>query len=182
MRALVLLAACSGAPPPHTESAKPVAADAAIANTLDAAIADAAPTSLLVPDASTRGRIVVTESDHCGFILDFLYFESGSAEIGPRQQPIIDETATMLACGVKDEGISKIEVQGHADDKEKDAMRLSEQRAVTVANALVSKGVPAKVLVPVGYGSAFPLDKRKTAAARAKNRRAGFLILERKPD
>jgi outer membrane protein OmpA-like peptidoglycan-associated protein len=178
MRSFVfVLVACSSAPP-RAEPPPKIVVDAAIATV----VIDTASTSLLVPDAATTGRIIVTETDQCGFILDFLYFDSNSSEVAPRQQPILDATAVQLACGVKDEGITKIEVQGHADDKERDPLRLSEDRALKVANALASKGVPAGVLVPVGYGSSAPMDAKKTAAARAKNRRVGFLILQRKAD
>jgi len=190
MRAwLLVLCACSGSQ----------RAEQPVTRTPDAHIADAPPvdagppadafvTSLIPADASmgpSPGRVIVTDSDGgCGglIILDYIYFASGSSEIQPHQQPIVDATAVALACAMKDGGITKVEVQGHADDKERDGLRLSEERALRLANLLTAKGVPGKLLVVVGYGASQPLDRRNTAAARAKNRRVGFLILERKLD
>jgi outer membrane protein OmpA-like peptidoglycan-associated protein len=173
---LIALVACSS-PKQRVEPPAPATPDAMN----DAPIAvDATSSTLLVPDAA-RQIVTVTTTDGCGFILDFVYFDTQSSTLGERQRPALDANAELLVCGIK-EGITKIEVQGHADDKEKDALRLSEDRAVHVANYLTSKGVPASALSIVGYGNAFPVDKRKTAAARAKNRRVGLLILERKHD
>jgi outer membrane protein OmpA-like peptidoglycan-associated protein len=172
-----VLAACSA--PQRSEP--PVARDAAADAALDAAPGDALVSTLLAPD-DAKGRVVVTESDGCGFILDMIYFAPGSAELQPHQQPAADAAAALLVCALDGSGILKLEIQGHADDKERDPQRLSEERAVHIANFLTSKGVPAKILVVVGYSNKFPIDRRKTAAARAKNRRVGFLILERKQE
>ena len=186
MRALLaLLAACSGGQ--HTEPPPPRAADASI----DAVRPDAAPPgdafeSVLLPDADTsRGRVVVTDSDGgCGgmIVLDLIYFAPGSSEIQPHQESAATTVAEVIACVLEEGSITKLEIQGHADDKERDPLRLSEDRALRIANLLTSKGVDPKILKIVGYGSAFPLDRRKTAAARAKNRRVAFLILERRQD
>ena len=183
MRSLLVLAvACSGGQ--HTEQPVQRPADAAI----DAARPDAAPpgdafVSVLLPDADTsgQGRVIVTDSDgECGvmMVLDRIYFQPGTSELQAHQQPVLDAVAQALACAGG--SISKLEIQGHADDKERDPLRLSEDRAVRVANLLATKGVDPKILKVAGYGNAFPIDKKKTALARAKNRRVDFLILERK--
>jgi outer membrane protein OmpA-like peptidoglycan-associated protein len=176
---LIALVACSS-PKQRVEPPAPVTPDAMPDAMIDAIAVDAARSTMLVPDAA-RQRVIVTTTDGCGFILDFVYFDSNSSVVSERQRPALDANAELLVCGIE-EGITKIEVQGHADDKEKDALRLSEDRAVHVANYLTRKGVPASALSIVGYGNAFPIDQRKTAAARAKNRRVGLLILERKRD
>jgi outer membrane protein OmpA-like peptidoglycan-associated protein len=177
-RLLVALAACSS-PGQHVAPPVPPPPPGAA---VDAGIAlDATSTTTLVPDASTQGVVVITDTDGCGFILDFVYFDQNSSQLTDRQRPVLEANASLLACAVRELGIVKVEVQGNADDKEADPLRLSEDRAVRVANYLTTKGVPASALKIVGYGSEFPIDKRKTAAARAKNRRVGFLILERKP-
>ena len=175
---MLALAACSG--PQRAEPPPPPRDAASDAPALDAAPSDAFISTLLVPDDAAKGRVIVTESDGCGFVLDMIYFAPGSAELQAHQQPAADAVAALLVCALDDSGITKLEIQGHADDKERDPQRLSEERAVHIANFLTSKGVPSKILVVVGYGNKFPIDRRKTAAARAKNRRVGFLILERK--
>ena len=186
MRALLVLAvACSGGQ--HAEPPPPRATDAAV----DAYRPDAAPPgdafeTMLLADADTgQGRVVVTDSDGgCGgmLVLDLIYFAPGSSEIQPHQQAVAAAVGEAISCVLKEGAITKLEIQGHADDKERDPMRLSEDRALRIANLLTSKGVDPKILKIVGYGNASPLDRRKTAAARAKNRRVEFLILERKRD
>lgn len=165
----------ANAPPGDASVAEP-AADAA------AAPRDALATALLPPDAASGPVVIVTESDPCGLVMDKVYFAPGSSEIQPHQRQAADEMATMLVCMLKDTSITKLEVGGHADDTERDPQRISEERAVRIANLLVAKGLPARILKVVGYGNAQPIDRRKTAAARAKNRRVEFLILERARD
>ena len=44
---------------------------------------------------------------------------------------------------------------------------------------LVGKGVSADALDAIGFGEIRPLEKARTRAARAKNRRVEFKIIER---
>ena len=187
---VMCLVACSAprqpaAPPPASPPASPPP-DAAVV--VDAAPRDAEPpNTLLIPDAAlTSGNVVIVnthDSHPCGgYFLDRIYFDEGSAEIPERQRVFADSMTKMIACLLKDAGITKLEIQGHADYKERDPMRLSEERAVVVANMITKHGADARILVPVGYSNAFPIDKAKTKQARAKNRRVEFLILERKSD
>jgi outer membrane protein OmpA-like peptidoglycan-associated protein len=130
-------------------------------------------------------RVIVTDSDGgpCGHVfLDRIYFPPNSSEIQPHQQAMAKMLAEAIACVTNDGSITKLEVGGHADDKERDPQRISEDRAVTMANYLAKNGVSPKLLKVVGYGKTLPLDKKKTESARAKNRRIEFLILERKPE
>ena len=48
---------------------------------------------------------------------------------------------------------------------------LSQNRAQTVADYIISKGIPASSVTPVGFGSARPVDTNDTPAGRARNRR-----------
>jgi outer membrane protein OmpA-like peptidoglycan-associated protein len=183
--AAMLVVGCSGGTPRgepiratnHVDAAMPVV------DAMPDARVDAGPTTLLPADAATgQGRIVVTTSDECGLILDTIFFLEGSSAIRKESKPILDANAEMLACLVAKHEISLFEVQGHADAKEKDPQRLSDERALNVANAMATHGIPATAMKPVGYGNTLPMDKRNTAAARAKNRRVQILILERPND
>jgi OOP family OmpA-OmpF porin len=76
----------------------------------------------------------------------------------------------------------RMEIQGHTDDtvnpKDPDFNRtLSQKRAETVKEYFVSKGIPADRLEAKGYGPDKPIDPRKTAGARAKNRRVEFQLI-----
>jgi outer membrane protein OmpA-like peptidoglycan-associated protein len=101
-------------------------------------------------------------------------FTTGGATIAPESQPLIDAVAASL----KDCAGTTIEVAGHTDTTGGDGpnQRLSEERANSVVQALVAKGVPAERLAPKGYGETKPLDPAGNAAAHAKNRRIEFTV------
>ena len=88
------------------------------------------------------------------------------------------------ARGREDQGqpaaCKRIRIEGHTDDVggAKKNQELSQARAESVRNFLIRKGVEPERLQAVGYGDTRPLDKRKTAEARAKNRRVEFIIVE----
>lgn len=101
-------------------------------------------------------------------------FTSGGAAIAVDSQPLIDAVAASL----KDCAGTVIEVAGHTDTTGGDAanQRLSEERANSVVQTLVAKGVPAERLAPKGFGETKPLDPAVNAAAHAKNRRIEFTV------
>lgn len=72
-----------------------------------------------------------------------------------------------------------IEVRGHTDAKGSDSynLRLSENRAKSVVDYLVSKGVNPKRLKYKGYGKSIPIDTNETEEGRSKNRRVEFKII-----
>ena len=72
------------------------------------------------------------------------------------------------------------EVSGHTDnigDKARN-QKLSQQRANSVRDYLVSHGIEASRLVYKGYGDAQPATSNDTEEGRAKNRRIEFKILK----
>jgi outer membrane protein OmpA-like peptidoglycan-associated protein len=74
-----------------------------------------------------------------------------------------------------------IDVVGHTDDKWDDDynMELSEKRAASVRDFLVSQGVDASKMVATGRGESMPIASNATRAGRAQNRRVEILILGR---
>jgi OOP family OmpA-OmpF porin len=81
-----------------------------------------------------------------------------------------------VAASLKDFPDIKIQVSGHTDDTGSAAhnLRLSEARATTVMNYLISKGVSPSMLSEKGYGETEPVADNKTAEGRAQNRRVGL--------
>jgi outer membrane protein OmpA-like peptidoglycan-associated protein len=71
----------------------------------------------------------------------------------------------------------KLEVQGHTDNlgSDQDHKRLSEARARAVVDHLVSKGIAADRLKPVGYGADKPVADNATESGRRQNRRVELL-------
>lgn len=71
-----------------------------------------------------------------------------------------------------------ITVKGHAS-AEGDAdfnQRLSESRAISVANYLMQQGIISSRINTVGYGSAYPVASNATEAGRMQNRRVELTI------
>jgi large repetitive protein len=104
-------------------------------------------------------------------------FDTGSDKISGRSESLMDRIAEKIKANP---GVKRIRIEGHTDDVggAKKNQELSQARAESVRNFLIKKGVEPERLQAVGYGDTRPLDKRKTADARAKNRRVEFIIVE----
>ena len=76
---------------------------------------------------------------------------------------------------------SFIEIVGHTDDVGDDAynMALSKQRAESVRDYLVGKGLDASKVVTTGKGESMPIASNNTPEGRAENRRVQVLLLGR---
>jgi len=174
---LLLVAACSSAAPrsPAPLASTPTdAAPSPLDAAPDASLVRTEPPPL-VPEP--RGVVTVTTSDECGMMFDSIYFPAGSAMPATHQIVVLDSTAAMLVCMKKRGLVLEIEVSGHTDDREPDALTLSDSRASVVKSELVKRGVDPAWLTPQGYAAIQPRDNRKTADARARNRRVEFLVL-----
>lgn len=97
-----------------------------------------------------------------------IHFEAGSARIGATGTWVIGNIVS-----VKDQIRSRMKLTGHADesDGEGDVVALSRRRAEAVKDALVSEGVPERVIIVQARGRDLPLDKRGIPEANAANRR-----------
>jgi outer membrane protein OmpA-like peptidoglycan-associated protein len=75
----------------------------------------------------------------------------------------------------------KIEVSSHTDSKGSDEYnnKLSQARAQSVVDYLVSKGVKPDRVIAKGYGKAQPVATNETEEGRQLNRRTEFRILSR---
>lgn len=73
----------------------------------------------------------------------------------------------------------KVEIQGHTDNigDDKSNQKLSEERARSVYDYVLSQNVDSNRLKYKGYGESKPIADNNTAAGRAKNRRTVFVIL-----
>lgn len=104
-------------------------------------------------------------------------FESGSTALNPalrlQLQPLLER--------LKQYPETVVEISGHTDSKGSEAVnqRLSEQRAQSVANYLISKGVaPERITRVVGYGESLPVASNETPIGRAQNRRVEIVSPE----
>jgi outer membrane protein OmpA-like peptidoglycan-associated protein len=107
-----------------------------------------------------------------------IHFETGSAKILGDSNALMEEIADVL---MRNPNIRKVEIQGHTDNtggRESNQI-LSDNRAKSVKQWLVSAGIEDARLVAKGYGQDRPLAPNVTAANKAKNRRVQFIILEK---
>ncbi|MCU0672887.1 MAG: OmpA family protein [Myxococcota bacterium] len=121
-----------------------------------------------------RGSVLI--EDNSIIILEKIYFETDSAVIQQRSYPIIDAVAATLNGNPQ---ITLVEIQGHADERGDDNynIRLTRDRAASVVEAVVQRGVARERLRSGGYGERCPVDPRSNAEAWERNRRVEFKIL-----
>ncbi|MCB9634875.1 MAG: OmpA family protein [Sandaracinus sp.] len=121
-----------------------------------------------------RGSVVI--EDNSIIILEKIYFETDSAVIQQRSYPIIDAVAATLNGNPQ---ITLVEIQGHADERGDDNynIRLTRDRAASVVEAVVQRGVARERLRSAGYGERCPVDPRSNQEAWERNRRVEFKIL-----
>ena len=101
--------------------------------------------------------------------LDNVQFRTGTAELSGQSRGILDNIARVL---IENKHL-KFEVGGHTDDRGdyQFNVNLSKQRAESVRNYLIEKGVAADRLSARGYGPDMPLVNNDTAQGRSQNRR-----------
>ena len=75
----------------------------------------------------------------------------------------------------------KIEISGHTDNKGSDEynQKLSENRAKSVVDYLVEKGITQDQLIFKGYGETKPIASNDTDEGQQLNRRIEFEILSK---
>lgn len=107
-------------------------------------------------------------------VLDNIFFAFDSFELDPKSDNEIDRLVSFL----KDNPSVAIEIVGHTDNigSEKRNRVLSENRALSVKKALVSKGVEGSRLVAKGLGMSAPVASNATEEGRQLNRRVECVV------
>ncbi|MEE9431747.1 MAG: OmpA family protein [Melioribacteraceae bacterium] len=110
------------------------------------------------------------------FVLENVKFKFDKDILTTESKMILDRVATVLN-RFPEEGI---EILGHTDNIGDDLynMDLSERRAVSVKNYLISQGVDGNRLYPAGCGERKPVVENTSAIGRAINRRIEFSIYD----
>ena len=106
--------------------------------------------------------------------IENILFDFNRFELKPQYYSVLDEIAAMLSQNPK----AKVEIQGHADNigSAEYNRTLSEERARTVKNYFVQKGVEKDRLFPVGYGFTLSTASNEDESGRALNRRVEFAL------
>jgi outer membrane protein OmpA-like peptidoglycan-associated protein len=104
-------------------------------------------------------------------------FDVGRAAVKPNMRPVLDQFAQGL------DPTMRVRVVGHTDATGSDAINnpLSVDRAQSVRDYLVGRGVAAPRIETAGQGSREPVADNATEAGRAKNRRVEIFLREPAP-
>jgi len=102
-------------------------------------------------------------------VLEGVNFITDSSELTPGSKHILDRVAESL----QDRPEVEVEIEGHTDSVADAAynMDLSQRRAESVREYLISRGVVGRRLSAHGYGETHPIASNDTPQGRAKNRR-----------
>jgi len=102
-------------------------------------------------------------------------FDYNRADLNPTYLPLIDQ----LAAATVEAGSWRIEVSGHTDDigPAEGNQQLSERRALSAAQRLISEGVSSGQVTSVGRGEDEPIESNGTEAGRLANRRVEFVLI-----
>ncbi|MBX3321023.1 MAG: OmpA family protein [Nitrospira sp.] len=105
---------------------------------------------------------------------DTIQFRINSAALLPDGKAVLNRVATML----REDPTVAFEVGGHTDNVglEQANWVLSEQRAKTVVEYLISQGIAPERLTPKGYGASRPIVENVTDEGHWQNRRIEFSI------
>jgi outer membrane protein OmpA-like peptidoglycan-associated protein len=108
-------------------------------------------------------------------ILKNIFFDYDKATLRPESYPELDRVVDLL----KQNQNIKIEISGHTDSKGSDEynLKLSQARAKSVVDYIISKGIDAKKIIAKGYGETQPIDTNDTEEGRQNNRRVEFKVL-----
>jgi outer membrane protein OmpA-like peptidoglycan-associated protein len=115
------------------------------------------------------------------FVIENVYYDYDKAELKVESYPALDEIARML----NTYPAMVIELSAHTDSKGSDTynQKLSEARAQSAVDYLVSKGIARERMVAKGYGESQPvapneINGKDNPEGREKNRRTEFKVLK----
>lgn len=112
--------------------------------------------------------------------LQVINFELDKAVIPDANKPFLDRAAKLIT----DTPDMQLTITGNTDSLASDAynLELSRERAESVKQYLVSKGVDASKLITKGAGESNPIADNSTDQGRFRNRRIGFTVYDESVD
>lgn len=106
--------------------------------------------------------------------IENIYFETGKATLKPESFRSLNALIGFL----NEYPNVRVEIGGHTDNVGSAEVnkRISQERALAVAEYVINQGIPAHRVVSQGYGFDKPKASNRTAEGRAQNRRVDFTI------
>lgn len=110
-------------------------------------------------------------------VLKNIFFEYGKTTLLPTSFEELNKVVAFM----KETGVQLIEISGHTDSDGSDNYNktLSQGRAKSVVDYLISQGIEPQKLTAVGYGKTRPIDTNLTQEGKAINRRVEFLLVKK---
>lgn len=101
-------------------------------------------------------------------------FETGKSALKNTSFSVLDQLASIM----QQHPEYRLKIEGHTDNVGAEAsnQRLSQARATTCLNYLVSKGISASRITATGFGSTRPVADNATKEGRDRNRRVEFIV------
>jgi outer membrane protein OmpA-like peptidoglycan-associated protein/tetratricopeptide (TPR) repeat protein len=108
-------------------------------------------------------------------VLRNVFFDVNKFALKPESQVELDRVVQLL----QDNPTVRIQIEGHTDNQGSatDNQKLSDNRAKSVVQYLIGKGVKTDRLVAKGFGSTKPMADNKSEEGRAQNRRTELKVI-----
>lgn len=105
-----------------------------------------------------------------------ILFDTGKSTIKEQSEEVLQNIVDIL----KEYPNARFSIDGHTDSVGSEAtnQKLSQERASSVMNYLITKGIASGRLEHQGYGESKPIDSNKTRAGRANNRRVEINLIK----
>ncbi len=128
-----------------------------------------------IPDSTYKKDIALQPIKlHAGITFKNIQFATNSFRLEPVSTIELDKLVQLLA----ENPSLKVQISGHTDNTGNAAenLKLSDNRAKSVVDYLISKGIAAARLSWKGYGATQPVADNNTEAGKAINRRTAFVV------
>ena len=121
-------------------------------------------------------KLIPLEEGQIGRLTN-LFFDTGKAELRPESSPELDRITLTFNENPK----LIMEIGGHTDNVGGDEpnKKLSQDRADSVREYLIGKGIEPDRVQTKGYGESKPVASNETEEGRQTNRRVEFKILKK---
>lgn len=128
------------------------------------------------PRAEAEKRATAFQTQLARIDVSSLAFEPSSSSLTVASEPAMNALTELLLQYPE----QRIRIAGHTDNTGRPAvnLRISRERADSVARYLISRGVLESQLVARGFGASRPIADNSTESGRASNRRIEILYIQ----